>query len=202
MDPSGSPVQEQIREICSTGPGLELVGLLREGARAGCPVWHSLDGVVVPRLNWTSEGHSPSPLRRELDPILLEAIERSSPRMLASVVEHPKTTTQLKRLTAAVYCDLLGLSEPHAAETLPGYGVEEEHKSSKRRARGLHDVAGEGRRLWSKLGGWPWWCWQPPDGTLPGGWWRDEQIQKALVIWCGDRLPDPLPATPALACQL
>jgi hypothetical protein len=170
-------------------------------------VWSSLDGVVVPRLNWTPGGHAPAERRQRvaalrIDPIVLETIEQASQRMLATVAKSPTATKQMKRLTAAVYRDLLGISELDAADMLGFKCQQHDREPIPVRAKGLRKAAEEGRLLWARLGAWPWCCWQPPDGTLPDGWWRDEQIQKALVIWCGDRLPDPLPATPALACQL
>jgi hypothetical protein len=201
-------IQEQIGEICSGGPGPELAGLLREAATAGCPVWHSVDGIVLPRMLWTSNGHEPRLPRRLLDPIVLALVEHGSQRVFDIACETPKARTQIKRLTAAMYCDLLGMSEPDAADVL-GYGSVEEHWTAARRARGLHNVACEGRVLWAHLGAWPWWgqhYWfgRPPgplpsDLSLPSDWWQNEEAQEALVVWCAARLPYPLPATPALA---
>jgi hypothetical protein len=39
---------------------------------------HMLDGLVVPRMTWTSEGHRPRLKRQRLDPIVLELIESGS----------------------------------------------------------------------------------------------------------------------------
>jgi hypothetical protein len=43
----------------------------------------------------------------------------------------------MKRLAAAAYRDLLGISEPDTADIL-SYGTEEERGTERRRARGLH----------------------------------------------------------------
>jgi hypothetical protein len=188
-----SPVTEQISEICSAGPGPELVGLLQVAGDAGCAVWHALDGVLVPRMLWTSEGHTGQLPRRRLQPIVLEMIEQGSQGAFNIACGNPTARTQIKRLAAAVYCDLLGVSEADTADLL-GYGSEEDHWTGQRRAKGLHKVAGEGRELWAQLGAWPWWSSRRGDGELPTGWWSDPAFQRDLDAWCGRRLPAVLAA--------
>jgi hypothetical protein len=186
MRPQAGNVEERISEICSGGPGDDLATELRTAGEAGCRVWHLADGVVVPRLGWTSEGTRPRFPRSKLPPIVLTAMETGHPSVGDRVLEDKTACTRLSWLSAAAFRDVLGLSEQEVAERL-GYTVDEpRHWADADGSRSARKAAKQGRLLLAHLGAWPWWCCRPVGEAMPQDWWLEPEIHRALAAWLGD----------------
>lgn len=179
-------------------PGRQLAELIAEGAEAGCPVWlvrRSWDDpdqpraqlLAVPRLWWTSNGYRPE-IHSVLPWHILQAMETGVEFEPHVAMRKPQQLAKLLHLQAAVLRDVLAVSETEIAKLLR-YGVDSSERDrdgcDRTRSRSARDAVEKGRQLWAKVGAWPWWCYQPPDGKLPDRWWSEPAIIEALAVWRG-----------------
>jgi hypothetical protein len=94
-------------------------------------------------------------------------------------------------LYAAALRDILGLTEEEIAEPL-GFGGEDSLERSARR------VVSQGRKLWFRVGAWPWWYFEPagsrPAGRPPDRWLADgggPHVDAAFATWATGRIHSP-----------
>lgn len=179
---------EFLREVGPPGPALAqkiAVGLHR--GRPGCWIGRvpgSGRPLGVPNatlIRFTETGSHAfcppveSPLAVLTHPLVL-ALETQDP---IAFQELGKNDYDLGRyLYAAALRDILGRTEDEIAQLLGFNGADRER--SARRA------VSRGRKLWSRIGGWPWWYFDERDGQPPKGWRKlggGPVLDAALCTW-------------------
>jgi hypothetical protein len=164
-------------------PGGPLLDAIEQHAAAGCPAWRVAGRQVwVPRL-LTAQVSSD-----RISPYLLPAVEDA---MITGAVElawrSAEARQQAAALLAAALRDLNGQSPASIMRMLADADVEYSDVRSVRR------LAQQGRELWARLHGWPWYVlpryeeqwWTRADVAAEWDRWRDPQRWKHA--WRGPR---------------
>jgi hypothetical protein len=125
--------------------GHELWALIERTARGGAPVFTVHDGLKVPALKLSAEWHlyELHPEGQGIKAAVAEHLDGER-NAAARVSAGPQSAAQLRRLSMAAFMDLGGNKQEDVGDH---YGA-----SNARRDISI------GRRLWVKIGAWPWWA--------------------------------------------
>jgi len=167
--PRTAPSGFRSRAFFVPEPGFSLARFLGEARSEGRPVWHLTDEVTVPRLDWTGEGGRPKLAPSKMPPVVLAFLSTGDSNALRALTSRSERRV-LDRLTAAVMRDLFDRSPEEITDWL---GYENKGEAKK--------LAREGRRLWGRLGAWPWWGLTP--GVPPDRWWEQPVVVELLARW-------------------
>jgi hypothetical protein len=159
--------------FCVPPPGDGLVRFINEGREAGRPIWHAADDLAIPALTWTSEFHKvrSGPPPSLIPRTVLVAIRTGDNDAWALAIANERSVDVLRRLTAAAWRDVLGLSMGEVAELYPNAELEVDRKRSARRG------ANAGSDLWVRLGAWPWWGASSWGSADPEAWRAESLLQ-------------------------
>ncbi len=148
-----------------SGPelGEPLARFFDKASDRGRPVWHAMPEMVVPRIY----GGDPQLPTSKMPHRVLAFLETGNPRVLIDIA--PGEDRVLCQLAAAVARDLLVSSPEEITNRLSYENREEAGK-----------LAREGRRLWRRLGAWPW-C---AIDTRSSSWWLQTLAVELLHDWC------------------
>jgi hypothetical protein len=168
--------------ICRDRPGCWIGRLPGSDRRLGVP--------NVRAVRFTESG------RHKLSPPV-ESLLAVLPHRLVLVLEswdpvafqqlRPQDHSAGRRLYAAALRDILGLPKEEVAKQC-GYGGED---LGMRKAR---EAISRGRKLWSRVGAWPWWYFEPA-GQPPRNWHAhggNVILDAALLTWETGRMRPPV----------
>lgn len=174
-------------------PGSDLLEKIAT-ERGTWAVFHALDGLSVPALENTAEWHRH---RRNpwafLKSATAEYLDTGHPITGERVLQKPHAFAQMRDLTAAAWLDIGGAAiDDLRIHMRPDLASMHDRREGN---KVVNSYARRGRRLWVKLGAWPWWpiasAWadggkHPPLSNwekLPSEWWRLPRVVKCWHAW-------------------
>ena len=150
-------------------------GLLEEIAakRGTWAVFNAFDELRVPALQNTAEWH----LHRRnpcafLKPTTAEYLDTGHPITCGRLLQKPHARAQMRDLTAAAWLDIgEAATDDLRAHIRPDLASVHDRREGN---KAINHYARKGRRLWVKLGAWPWW-------PIASAWADRESIRRRRI---------------------